>query len=378
MNICFISPGDFPIPATRGGSVEIYQDMVSRRLADRGHRINLYARSSPPLYRARNVRYHVVPEKNRKSYILKSIRQIKITNVKIIQIDNRPLWASLVKQQIPGVPMILNLHSLTFLSSRHLPNPRQSLAQADAIVVNSVYLKHAVSNIAPNVKKKIHVIYPGVNTDQFVSRNSVIGQNQRSQIRRKFGIGEKPVVLFSGRFIPRKGVHIILRAMQQLWKSGINYELWIVGGGGLGEAYRKQVISMARGWPVRFIGFVSPLDLPKYYAAADLFVCPSQRSEAFGLVNLEAASAGIPVLASNAWGIRESVQHGKNGFLIDNWANPSAWAIMIQKLLQNQEYSAKLGSQGHSWVTQSRTWGHTAAKFEALYLTLQKNETSAR
>lgn len=378
MRIALFSPGDFPIPATRGGSVEIYLDQLSRRLAMRKHKVHLYTRFSPTRFRSASVLYHSLPGIPGRGFLGSYIANAAKSDPSIIQIDNRPLWVPAVKNRFPNKPVVVNLHSLTFLSGTHNPlAARAALKRADAVVVNSHYIKRAVTKLAPYAQRKLHVIYPGVDTHAFYSRFSEKGLAARRQLRSQYGIGDKPVVLFTGRFIPRKGVHVLLRAMQQLWRKGVRAELWIVGGGGLGEAYRKQIRMMARGWPVRFIGFVPPHTLPRYYAAADLFVCPSQQSEAFGLVNLEAASTALPVLASGAWGIRESVLHGKNGFLVSNWSSPAAWAAQIAKLLNNREYAKQLGGQGRQIVASCFTWNHTAANFEKLYNKLLQQKGSA-
>ena len=122
---------------------------------------------------------------------------------------------------------------------------------------------------------------------------------QRPAIRTELGFGTQRVILFVGRLIPKKGVHTLIRACSLL-PQDIDYQLVIVGHG----TFRPELEGLARTSGIaeraRFVGFVQPEELPKWYLAADVFVLPS--SETWGVVAIEALACGLPVILSDQTG----------------------------------------------------------------------------
>ena len=125
--------------------------------------------------------------------------------------------------------------------------------------------------------------------------------------------GAPPVLLFVGVFRYYKGLSYLLEAMQ--W---VPATLWLVGGGPLEDDLRAQADRLGLADRVRFVGRVSDKDLPTYYHAADLFVLPScERSEAYGLSQLEAMAAGLPVVGTElGTGTTFVNRHGETGLVV--------------------------------------------------------------
>jgi spore coat protein SA len=256
------------------------------------------------------------------------------------------------------------------ISSTPLTTVQKSLRNLDALVVNSQYLKRFLVKRYPSFpSQKIHVIHPGLDVRRFPSRFSATGQALRKATRKRLGVpGDRRVLLFVGRFIERKGITLLLDAFRQVRKKHRNTELWIIGGRPHGtSAFHQAIRAKSKALPVRFFGFIPQNRLPAYYCAADLFVCPSQAPEAFGLVNTEAAACGLPVVASKAWGIREAVADGISGSLVTNYKSPVAFATAINRLLDNPARLEALGKSARHWVARHFSWDRTARKFEALY-----------
>jgi spore coat protein SA len=103
------------------------------------------------------------------------------------------------------------------------------------------------------------------------------------------------------------------------------------------------------------------------YGMSDCLVCPSQKHEAFGLVIVEAMAAGIPVIASQIGGIKEIIQHGKNGFLIEKYRKSGAFVASMLKLAKNRSYSQSLGKQARSDMKQQFSWANTVQSLSELY-----------
>ncbi|MBK9123567.1 MAG: glycosyltransferase family 4 protein [Chloroflexi bacterium] len=155
--------------------------------------------------------------------------------------------------------------------------------------------------IAPNAVDSAHF-----------EQRSVEFAAERNEIRGALGLSGV-VILFVGRIIDEKGVQDLLRAFQSLVDQGQVATLLIVGGGRDEQKYREYAKTYSL--PVVFAGFQQQEDLPKFYAAADIFVLPTH-SDPWGLVINEAMACGLPIIASSAAGaVQDMVHAGENGYV---------------------------------------------------------------
>jgi D-inositol-3-phosphate glycosyltransferase len=107
--------------------------------------------------------------------------------------------------------------------------------------------------------------------------------------------------------------------------------------------------------------------LASYYRAADVCVVPS-RSESFGLVALEAAACGVPVVAAAVGGLRTLVEHGRTGYLVED-RDPMMFARSIDRLLRDPVRAAAMGEAAAAHA-RGFTWSTTAARLRRLYADL--------
>jgi D-inositol-3-phosphate glycosyltransferase len=147
-------------------------------------------------------------------------------------------------------------------------------------------------------------------------------------------------------------------------------ELVIVGGPsgpeGDAEAAKAHVLAEELGVDGR-IHWVPPQPhyrLATYYRAADVCVVPS-RSESFGLVALEAAACGTPVVAAAVGGLRTLVEHGRTGFLVEG-RDPEAFAACIDRVLRDRTAALAMGEAAAAHA-RGFTWSTTAARLRRLY-----------
>ena len=149
-----------------------------------------------------------------------------------------------------------------------------------------------------------------------------------------------------------------------------NATLVIVGGasGQEGSLYESQIRNLANNLPVgKKVVFIPPQPhhiLSTYYRAADIVIVPS-RSESFGLVALEAAACGVPVVASSVGGLQNLVEDGKTGLLIEGW-DPVEYAQVIDYLLSNPFKSTEIAMNAVD-KAQAYTWGQTAGRLQEIY-----------
>jgi glycosyltransferase involved in cell wall biosynthesis len=179
----------------------------------------------------------------------------------------------------------------------------------------------------------------------------------------------KIVVLTVGRIHPRKGQLLTLQALQLLPASDrARLEYWIVGGQSKGR-YEQAIRQAATATPdltVRFLGNIPDDELTTLYDRADIFAMTSinhaRSVEGFGLVYLEAAAHGLPVVAHNVGGVAEAVQDGVTGLLVPPH-RPAQLAAAFEKLIHDPALRQRLGTAGREWAGRN-CWTESA---EALF-----------
>ncbi|WP_150272494.1 glycosyltransferase family 4 protein [Paenibacillus tepidiphilus] len=363
MHICIIAPEQFPVPGD--GSVEICILAIAGKLGRR-HKVTILSRKAPGLSdsgEAEQVRIIRLPAGSASRYEASVLEFLEDESFDLIQIDNRPLLMAAVKRRHPHTPVLLFLHSMTFVPA-HV-RIAGCLARADGIAANSRSLQLRLCRRFPGVEKKLRVIPLGADLSRFTPASAA----ERERLRRHYNLPPVFTVLFVGRVIPRKGVPVLLRAMHRL-KRRLPAHLIIAGKGK--PAYVRQLRALARrlGVRVSFLGNVAHGHIHELYQAADCFVCPSQRHEAFGLVNVEAMATGLPVIASSNGGIREIIDSGRNGYLVGRYREAAPFARLMLKVARNPQLAARIGMQGRSDALYSFEWQHTAGQMEELYRSL--------
>ena len=197
-----------------------------------------------------------------------------------------------------------------------------------------------------------------------------------NKLGEQYGLGDEPTVLFAGKLRESKGVHILVRAMARVWEIAPRAVLVLVGGTEYGrnrtmretpflQELRRE-ISRAAGRVV-LTGFIPPADMPRAYLLGDVFVAPSQIEEGLGLVFLEAAAAGLPIIATRRGGIPEVVQDGVNGLLLRQPDDDVELAERIIELLSDAPVRQRLGQQGRAWVAANFSWEKIAGTLENFY-----------
>ena len=189
------------------------------------------------------------------------------------------------------------------------------LKAAERVIVTSLdYAEHSsAAGALRRFPEKFTALPPGVDTDRFTP---AAGRNRLA----KYGIPDtEGVVLFVGgldRAHAFKGVGFLLKTWAEM--KPLKAKLLIVGRGELRSAYLRQAADLGLASDVVFDDTVADDDLPSVYRSADLVVLPSlDRSEAFGIVLIEALASGVPVVASNLPGVRSIIENGRNGFTFE-------------------------------------------------------------
>jgi D-inositol-3-phosphate glycosyltransferase len=271
-----------------------------------------------------------------------------------------------------GLPLVSTFHTLARVKAEASEDEPRRRAQAEAEIIgcSDAVLASCTVEAAQIVQlygadpDRIEIVAPGVDLAFFAP-------GDRSQARRALGLPEdSAMVLFVGRIQPLKALEVAVRALGLLDLPAF---LVVVGGpsgpAGPAEFERVQKLVGELGLADR-VRFVEPQRhelLSTYYRAANVCVVPS-RSESFGLVALEAAACGTPVVASAVGGLRSLVDHGRTGFLVEG-RDPGAFAAYLGEILSNPALGAQMSAEGAARARRY-TWSIAAARLRRLYADL--------
>lgn len=220
----------------------------------------------------------------------------------------------------------------------------------DAICVSCSEEKIQFEMLYGNSPGAIEVVAPGV-------ERAFFSPGDRRGARRALRLGSGPMLLFVGRIQPLKGLDIAVRALAELDRS--DAQLIVVGGasGVEGESELRRVNSIIEeyglGGRVHFYDPQPHHLLSTFYRAADVVLVPS-RSESFGLVALEAAACGVPVVATSVGGLISLIDHGRTGFLVPQrdaigFAGYAARLLDDPVLALSMGTAAAEGAKKYSW-----------------------------
>jgi glycosyltransferase involved in cell wall biosynthesis len=398
-------------PPTVGGSIAIWTWEVARRLAkdDTVDEVYVYARRNPgqPAYEevegVRCVRFPIKTDlKMLRAYGMVSrrlgmspfpfksslfyrlymgavARDLADRGIDVIHLHNFSQHVPVVRRRNRRASIILHMHC-EWLSQLDRRMIEKRLADADAVIGCSGYITEKIRERFPGYAERCHVVYNGVNTDVFTPSAVENGGPPRRPAR----------LLFVGRITPEKALHDLIDAVVRLSGRVPDVQLDIVGPDAetpkeyivdlsddnrvkalapwYDGDYFERLKNLARtrlGDRVRFVGLVSPPDLPDHYRGADLLLNPSV-SESFGMSLVEAMACGTPVVASRVGGMPEIVDHGRTGVLVEP-GDPVALSDAIAGLLGDEALRASMRGTCRERVTGLFSWDVVARSLAEHY-----------
>lgn len=210
---------------------------------------------------------------------------------------------------------------------------------------------------------KLIMIPNGVNTEVYEG----LGKTDLSAFRSMFALPEERIVLFVGRLVYEKGVHVFVNAVQRVLEK-VNAKFVIVGNGYMKEQLSGLVKSMGIAHKVLFTGFVDDETLRKLQIVADVSVVPSL-FEPFGIVALEAMAAKSPVVVSDTGGLGEIVDHDVDGVKVYT-NNPESLAWGILRVLADERNANRLRTNAYKKIQDKYNWDKIAKQTRGIYETV--------
>lgn len=240
-------------------------------------------------------------------------------------------------------------------------------SDADVITAVSQYTRRRIAS-AFGPRAALELLPPGVDCASFRP-----DPGARAEIRRRHRLGDTPVALCVSRLVARKGQDTLVRALPAIQRQVPGAVLLLVGDGPRRAALHRLAQSCGVASAVVCTGAVPWSELPAYYAAGDVFAMPCRTRghgldvEGLGLVFLEAAATGLPLVVGDAGGARETVRAGDTGELV-NGRDVAAVAKAVATLLADPEHAAAMGRRGRRWMLRDWDWSCRQRQLAALLL----------
>jgi glycosyltransferase involved in cell wall biosynthesis len=238
-----------------------------------------------------------------------------------------------------------------FVAQRHAMNH-----EARRIVAVSNFIAQRLISSGCDVEKVV-TIHTGININRFSSGD--------------LGLEPRRNLVAVARHIAFKGLDVLIRAHATLAGLHPDIRLVLVGQGPLTQSLEDLVTSLGTTALVDFIPFVPQEELPRLYRQALALILPSRHApdghtEGLGMVLLEAAACGTPVVGSDVGGIPEALDDGRTGLLVPP-DDPNALAKALMFLADHDDKATQMGRAGRDWVARNFDVDRQTAKLELLY-----------
>jgi len=271
------------------------------------------------------------------------------------------------------VPFVSTFHTLARVKAEGGdPEPKwrdraeaEIIQCSDAICVSCAEEEEQFRRLYGDPHGRIEIIAPGV-------EHAFFAPGDQAAARKAINVDpDIPFILFVGRIQPLKGPDVAIRALAALGRP--DAQLAIVGGssGSNGDVQSSEAHALVDELGLHDqVQFIEPKPhhiLSTWYRAADIVLVPS-RSESFGLVALEAAACGVPVVASAVGGLVSLVDDGETGYLIEG-RKPADYADAMRTILNDSELAASMGKAAVERA-KAYTWRAAADRLLDVYAEL--------
>jgi D-inositol-3-phosphate glycosyltransferase len=273
-----------------------------------------------------------------------------------------------------GIPLVQSFHTVASMKNSAVapgeqPEPEVRVRsemflaqQANAIIASSSAEVASLIDRTGAPAGRVWVVPPGVDSELFTPGRAIA----ESSVRLRLGVpAERPLIVVAGRVQPLKGQDLALQALLALPPGTAT--LVVVGEAPAGAESFLANLRQAATADVVFTGALEREDLADLFAAASLVLVPSH-SETFGLVALEAAASGTPVLATVALGRSGAVDPNVSGILLGS-RDPAEWAHAIGALLADGTVLAELSASARNRA-EGFSWASSAASLLGVYASL--------
>ncbi len=367
------------------GGVGVHVTEMAAALERKGHEVHVFTRmghSQPHYSRVDGVHYHRCPFDLKPEFVEEIDNMCRSFVHHVFQTEdhigpfdiihahdwlagNAMIWI----KQGRGRKSVLTVHSTEYgrcgnnfwsgRSARIREKERTAAEWAHRVIAVSNHLRHEITWMYEIPEWKMATIYNGIHVEHYEA--SV----EPGEVKRAYEIGPMdPTVLFAGRMVYQKGPDLLVEAIPSVLKFYPHAKFVFAGDGETREFAGRRARELGVAHATRFLGFQSRSTLVRLYNACDV-VCVPSRNEPFGLVLLEAWSAGKPVVSTVNGGPAEFVWHEVNGLLVNPTPDSIAWGLGT--LFTNFEWGRWMGRNGKMGAETAFSWDGLADQLLGVY-----------
>ena len=283
---------------------------------------------------------------------------ILINNINIVHARSRaPAWACYLACLITRRNFVTTFHG-TYNFENNLKKFYNSIMLRSKLTIagSNFIFNHINENYSEylNRKKKLRVIFRGINIDYYNQKNISILKQEKMKQEWKLS-QNKFTILMPGRLTPWKGQEKFIEALNILIEdyNNSNFQAVVLGSDQGRKVYKKKLIDLVQRYrlsqKIKFIDHCK--EMPLAYSLADVVVSASIEPEAFGRVSVEAQAMGKPIIASDLGGSKETILKGKSGFLYKH-DDPRQLAKALNIVIElDQDALNSIGNEGRKNIT---------------------------
>lgn len=244
---------------------------------------------------------------------------IRRERVDIVHARSRaPAWSALMAARRTHTAFVTTYHGIYNAKSALKRWYNSIMVRGDAVIANSNYTKDHLLAQHGTDPARVSVIYRGVDVDAFDP--AAVGPDRITRLVKAWGLNparQRTRIILPARLTEWKGQLVLLKALGILHTKGLDFEAIFVGDSQGRSQYVDQLHTVIAqndlSDRVFLVGHCA--DMPAAFALSDIAVTPSIEAEAFGRTAAEAQAMGLPIIASDLGGAKETVEHGVTGFL---------------------------------------------------------------
>ncbi|HEX8957362.1 MAG TPA: glycosyltransferase family 4 protein [Burkholderiaceae bacterium] len=386
-SVVFVLPEMLPVPAVKGGAVEHWVDEASRRMAARGAKVGVVSRPAGSPGDAaidyvgiswtrfeqychglkeklgrRNPLRHLAKMQNVFSYGMRAARAVRAYDV--IYLHNEPNVLLFLNRK-PGQKIVLHMHNDHLSIRLFRPLYRRVLKKVDRVICVSEYIRRQAARHFPEHAHRFTVALNATDPETFKPHEVAPARTGPLQ----FDAGKR-YLLYVGRLVPIKGVHVLIEAFPEILRRHPDVRLVITGSsffqGAARTEYERELVALAE--PVAssivFTGFLPHETLKYLYAAVDIVVMPSVWQEPLGLVMLEAMASGTLLVGSSVGGVPEVIDSGRNGVLVPA-GDAARLADAVCAALDDPAAMRRMEAAARETIVEKFTWERLMGEVEA-------------
>ncbi len=299
------------------------------------------------------------------------------------------IWA-IYKQVKDFRPDIINMHYIVpggfagFLVGKFVKVPVviSLIGRTDVLGNSNTYFKNQPNHFKKIIDSASYVLpiskytigsYSGKTPVEVVPYGVETGRydldKKADEIFKKYNMGKTKTVLFTlQRLVKVKRVDLTIKTLKHLKDNGIEVIL-MVGGDGPEENNLKVLAkNLGLDKDVIFAGYIPEEEIPKYFAAADIFVFTSE-DETFGIVLAQAMAASLPIVAIGSSAVTEVVDNGKTGLTV-NSTDPKELAKAVLRVIKDANLKKKFSENGREKAIEYYDWNIIASKYNKVFKTI--------